>query len=275
MERLSSNNTKLQYCFSFIHSIEPKLIEEKLLCWSSSLWNKLTYNDLRGCCITIGRLLEPNNVESKLLSWSSSASSYIENNPIIFSVPIGSDLGGNERQTYVNLPYLGAVSLDTFLFSSSAILSRAYMFWRTRQVLCVHIVDEDNRKRQTSRIAKEGNIDVYDCDDSDNRHTHVRHTDPRSPPVKATIVKGYKDQSLYKTMKECQDVRKSLRRVVDPEVARKEKKRILALQNVRHKVKGKDSSDGYLGMSPGSLQDARNILTQIKPDRMKTKKAKE
>uniref|UniRef100_A0A7S4AAC6 Uncharacterized protein n=1 Tax=Pseudo-nitzschia australis TaxID=44445 RepID=A0A7S4AAC6_9STRA len=269
MEKLSSYNTKLQDCFSIIHSIEPKLIEEKLLCWSSSLWNKLTYNDLRGCCITIGRLLEPKNIESKLLSWSTSASSCIENNPIIFSVPIGSNLGGNERQTYVNLPYLGAVSLDTFLFSSSAILSRAYMIWRNRQALRVQILQEDNRKRQESRIAKEDN------DDGGNRHPHVRRTDPRSPPVKATIVMGYKDKSLYKTMKECQDVRKSLRRVVDPEVARKEKKRILALQNVRHKVKGKHSSDGYLGMSPGSLQDARDFLTQVEPDRMKTKRAKE
>eukprot|EP00527_Entomoneis_sp_CCMP2396_P006563 CAMPEP_0198142184 /NCGR_PEP_ID=MMETSP1443-20131203/5058_1 /TAXON_ID=186043 /ORGANISM="Entomoneis sp., Strain CCMP2396" /LENGTH=125 /DNA_ID=CAMNT_0043805145 /DNA_START=438 /DNA_END=811 /DNA_ORIENTATION=- len=99
------------------------------------------------------------------------------------------------------------------------------------------------RNRQASQIAKDDNIDAYD----DGGNPHFR-TGPRSPPVKATIVKGYKDESLYKTIQECQDVRKSFRRVADPEVARKEKKRQLSLQNVCYKIKGKDSSDGYLGM---------------------------
>jgi len=157
----------------------------------------------------------------------------------------------------VNLPYLGAVSLDIFLFSSSAILSRAYMFWRNRQA---------------SQIAKDDNIDAYD----DGGNPHFR-TGPRSPPVKATIVKGYKDKELYKTIKECQDVRKSLRKVADPEVARKEKKKQLALQNVSTKIKGQDSNnDGYLGMCPGSLQDARKFLKQVEPaDQTAMKRATE
>jgi len=93
----------------------------------------------------------------------------------------------------------------------------------------------------------------------------------RSPSVKSTIVKGFKDKSLYKTIGECQEVKKSLRRVADPELARKEKKTQLALQNVRTKIKGSDSSDGYLGMSSYSLQDARRCLKQVTSDQRQRK----
>jgi len=83
-------------------------------------------------------------------------------------------------------------------------------------------------------------------------------------------VKGYTDLSLYKTIQECQDVRKSLRKVADPELAREVKKKQLTLQNVRTKLKGDHLSDGYLGMSPGSLRHARKFLKPAKPDQMMT-----
>ena len=113
----------------------------------------------------------------------------------------------------------------------------------------------------------------------ENDHYYVdEHTlVPSSPAVvKATVlnVKAFKDESLYKTMQECEDVRKSLRRVKDPEVARKEKKSRLALQNLRYKAKGggrdkegdgaaTDAAGGYLGMTPGGLQDARKSLRKL------------
>mmetsp|Transcript_26257 Transcript_26257/g.61540 ORF Transcript_26257/g.61540 Transcript_26257/m.61540 type:complete len:138 (-) Transcript_26257:536-949(-) len=93
----------------------------------------------------------------------------------------------------------------------------------------------------------------------------------RSPPVKATIVHGYKDKSLYKTMQECRDVRKGLRRVEDPDIARREKKKHLALQNLRCKIKGKDTSEGYLGMTPGNLQVIRKSLRQVDRDATSSK----
>jgi hypothetical protein len=189
-----------------------------------------------------------------MISWSSSVSSYIEANPIIFSVQSGNNTGGDAVQTYVNLPYLGAVSLDIFLFSSSAIISWGYMFWRSR--------------RQASHSNGGGNT----YGNATNKFFKPEfNRGPPSPPVKSTIVKGYKDKSLYKTIGECQEVKKSLRRVADPELARKEKKTQLALQNIRTKIKGSNSSDGYLGMSPYSLQDARRCLKQVTSDQRQRK----
>ena len=193
--------------------------------------------------------MEPKNLERKILLWSSSALSYIEANPIIFSVQSGNDFGGEAVQTYVNLPCLGAVSLDAVLFSSLAIISRAHMFWRSR--------------RRVSQITR----DSTNCGNASNESLRSQlHRGRPTPPVKSTIVKGYKDKGLYKTIRECQNVKNTLRRVADPELARKEKKRQLALQNARTKIKGKNSSDGYLGMSPARLQDARRCLKKVTPD---------
>lgn len=223
-------------------SINPKLIEETLVSWSPSVWSELTYSNLRGCLIHVGRSLEPKNIENTLVLLSSSVSTFMKEKPILFSVPLG-----NGIQTYVNLPYAGAISLDVFLFWSSAVLSRAYMFWT-------------NRRRKIDGDVGRG---------SNNNHCRS------SSPVKATVVTGYKDESLYKTIQEFQDVRKELRKVADPDLVRKEKKRQLAMQNLRCKIKGSASSDGYLGMSPLSLQNARKFLRHVEPAQQKAKRVTE
>lgn len=211
---------------------EPKLIMEKALGWSSSVWTELTVSNVRDTFVFIGRSIEPKNIERKTMSWLSSITSYIDANPIILSVPLPHNVGSNAVETHVNLPYLGPVSLDVFLFWSSAILTRAHMFWKSRQI--------------KSGGTSHGN-GTSEC--------------PPSPPVKSTIVTGYKDKSLYKTIKECQDVKKSLRKTKDPDVVRKEKKIRLSLDSLRSSIKGENSSDGYLGMTPTSLRDARRFLT--------------
>jgi hypothetical protein len=254
MEKLSNFNSKMRDCLDNIGSIEPKFIEEKMISWSSSILSKLSYHNVRNAFAFIGRTLEPKNLECKILSWSSSVSSYIEANPIIFSVQSGNNIGGDAVQTYVNLPYLGAVSLDIFLFSSSAIISRGYMFCRSR--------------RQSSHIIGGGKTYGNATNKSFRPELNIG---PPSPPVKSTIVQGYKDKSLSKTIGECQEVKKSLRRVADPELARKEKKTQLARQNARTKIKGNNSCDEYLGMSPCSLQDARRCLKQVTPDQRQRK----
>jgi len=256
MEKLCNYNSNIRDCLANIGSIEPKFIEEKILLRSSSVLSKLSYNNLRDTFVFVGSLLEPNNLECKLRLWSSSVSSYIEYNPIIFSLPTEINISGEAVQTYVNVPYLGAVSLDIFLFSSSAIMSRAYMCWRSR--------------RQASHIVRGGTTDGNTTNKSFRPELH---RSPPSPPVKSTIVTGYKDKSLYKTIRECQDVKKLLRKVADPDLARKEKKTQLALQHTRSKIKGKDSSDGYLGMNPGSLQNARKFLKKVSPDQRQRKKS--
>ena len=210
---------------------EPKLIMKKALGWSSSVWTELSVSNVRDAFVFIGRSIEPKNIERTTTSWLSYLTSYVEANPIIFSVRLPTNIGGNAVQTYVNLPYLGPISLDVFLFWSSAILTRIHMFWKSRQI----------KSGSTTR----GN-GISKC--------------PPSPPVESTIVTGYKDKSLYETMKECQDVKKSLRKTKDPDVVRKEKKPLLTLETLRSNIKGEDSSDGYLGMTPTSLRDARRFL---------------
>lgn len=249
MEILSNYKISPRDCLASIGSIETKFTEEKMLLWSASVSSKLSYSNLRDCFVFVGRSFAPKNIKCKAILWASSVSSYIKDNPIVFSLPTGNRIGEDGLQTYVNLPYLGAVSLDIFLFTSSAIVSRAYMFWRSQQ--------------QAPGIVKDGATTGNATIESVRPELH---TVTPSPPVKSTIVKGFKDKSLYKTIKECQDVKKVLRRVEDPDLARKEKKMQLALQNVRCKIKGKNSSDGYLGMSPGTLQDARKFLKRVAPD---------
>eukprot|EP00536_Pseudo-nitzschia_multiseries_P014292 jgi/Psemu1/291351/fgenesh1_pg.683_\ len=102
-----------------------------------------------------------------------------------------------------------------------------------------------------------------DCTEENSVRSSPRWMRQRSPPVKAKIVHGYKDESLYKTMEQCRDIRKGLRRVEDPDVARREKKKRLRQENLRCKIKGKNTSEGYLGMTPGSLHDIRKSLRQV------------
>ena len=223
-----------------------KSIMEKSLAWSSSVIEEASFSKVRNAFVLIGRSIEPKNLEQKTLSWFSSATLYIEANPIIFSVRLPNSIGNcNSVQTYVNLPYLGAVSLDVFLFWSSAILIRAHMFWNSRHQ---HF---RNKGGGTTR--------------ENGTRKSLGSQSPPSSPVKSTIVTGYKDKGLHKTMEECQDIKISLRKTSDPELKRKEKKSRLTLQNIRSKIEGENSSDGYLGMSPSSLRDARRFLRQVSP----------
>lgn len=219
---------------SFANNAEtdPKLIVEKSLAWSSSVIEEASLSNFRNAFVRIGRTMEPKNIEQKAMSLISSATTYIEANPIIFSVRLPNHIGDscNSVQTYVNLPYLGAVSFDVFLFWSSAILSRVHMFWKSRQRKCR------------------------------NRGGSTTGEGPPSPHAKSKILTGHKDKGLYKTMKECQDIKLSLRKTPDPEFMRKEKKNMLTLQKKRENAR-----DGYLGMSPCSLRDARRFLKEVSP----------
>ena len=218
--------------------IEPEVVQEKLVVWSSSVYSKLTYDNFRDTFASIGRAAEPENIQHRTVSYFASITAYLEENPILFSISLR-----GETQTYVNLPYFGAVSLDVFLFWSTAALTRAHMFLKSR--------------RQTPRITRD------DGGSSSNESSGPQ--DPPSSPVKSTVVEGYKDESLYRTMRECQDVKTSLRKSPDPDLVRKEKKKNLRLQNIgtiRTKLNGKSSGDGYLGVSPNSLYQARRFLKQ-------------
>jgi hypothetical protein len=149
----------------------------------------------------------------------------------------------------LNLPCLGPVALDAVLFTSSAILFRLYMMivgYRTRRRKAV---DDDNDK---------------------GRRDYETNTDNNVMVVKARVVGGYKDPGLYQTMKECEDVKLNLRRVIDPDVARRRKQQQMKRSNAiinatanRTGIESKFGDSGYLGMSPGQLQTARKLLKQV------------
>ena len=215
--------------------------------------DRLTYNNFLDFLSSIISSYDtPKDIQKKVSIWSSSVSAYARDNPI-FSVKKRINDDGGEID--VNIPYFGSVSLDVFLFSSSAILSRVYIFWRSRR---------RRRQRQVSIEEEDDDDDKIERFDKPQRDAY------KSPPVKATVVRGYKDEGLYETINRMQDVRKSLRKVVDPEVTRKEKQERLKQQNIIRSISGQNSgsctsssSDGYLGMSSNSLQEARKILKKV------------
>ncbi|KAL3911660.1 MAG: hypothetical protein SGARI_001539 [Bacillariaceae sp.] len=83
--------------------------------------------------------------------------------------------------------------------------------------------------------------------------------DGTSSPVKATRVNidEFRDPSLQQTMEECESVKSKLRKVEDPELARREKRRQLKISNM------KSGKGIYLGMSEDNLQRARRHLKNI------------
>jgi hypothetical protein len=153
----------------------------------------------------------------------------IRNDPPIYRQQRGDD--GKHTEILVRLPCIGPVTLDVFAFASSALVVRVYMFWRGRV--------EHRRKTNNG-----------------NNHHSLRSNEAlsKSSPVKAKRVVGFRDDSLQKTIQECQDVKQRLRKIQDPELARKQRQRDL-------KCNTKDG--GYLGMSRGSLQKARKDLKQV------------
>jgi hypothetical protein len=161
------------------------------------------------------------------LSWSSVATFFenVKNNPPIYR-QLGND--GNHNEILLRLPYIGPVTLDTFVFASSALIFRIYLYWRGLAL-------------QRSK--------------PHNQHSSLSNDAPgKSTPVKAKRVVGFQDASLQKTMQECQDVKQRLRKVQDPELARKQRQRDL---------KYNTKNVGFLRMSQSSLQKARKDLKKV------------
>ena len=174
--------------------VDPEVVQEKLSVWSSSVYSNLTFDNLRDAFASIGRSIEPENIEKTTLSYFGSVVSYFKENPILISVSSASGI-----QTHVNLPYFGVVSLDVFLFWSTAVLTRVHMFWKNR--------------KQTPRLKRDGDDDDDDDDGSSTRDSSRPQYPPYSPMrERQDIHKSlYKPQALYKPR--------------DPEVVRMEKNR--------------------------------------------------
>ena len=150
--------------------------------------------------------------------------------------PIYRDVLGDGTEIFVRLPYVGPVTLDVFCFGASALLFRIYMFWRTRRKTFGGNSGYTLRRRGGE----------------DSRSSSFS-------PVKAPKVniEEFRDPSLQQTIDECESVKSKLRKVEDPELARREKRRQLKINNM------KSGKGIYLGMSEDHLQRARRHLKNV------------
>lgn len=200
--------------------------------WSTSV---STSDDLRHSLQTktkddYGLLL----YDSVQFLWSSSMAigRYLKNDVRVFATTTQqrNQIGPNNISTDMIIlsvaspDFLYNVSLDVFVFWSSAFLSRVYLFWRNRQM----------RRRDGNHCLPDDNSN----DDARNRKPTITTTNNNdrhlsSPKyVKATITEGYKDSSLQQTMMQMQTLKTSLRKIgYDPETKRQEKLQHLRQQN--------------------------------------------
>jgi hypothetical protein len=154
--------------------------------------------------------------------------------PSFLVPPTSSKPAQEQKDRYVvpkvDLPYIGPVSLDVLIFVGSAVTFRIYMFWRRRFFKNSTIGGDDKGRdlpawRQRARASQK---------------IH-----------KAKSYKGRKDPGLEEVMDMCVETKRSLRKVVDPEIARREK---------MQRIKSSQDGSGYLGMSPENLQSKRQGL---------------
>jgi hypothetical protein len=206
-------------------------------------------------------------------SWSASFASFlehIEENPPAISldrITATYDTAcGNccNRIVVINVPFYGVLNIpfDTFIFVTSAVSVRIY-----------HYISRCCWWQKRKPPLPKGGRQLSSTSTSMTSITNVT-----SPPVKAKIIRGYKDHQLHQTMEECQTIKHRLRKVVDPDVTRKEKQRRLRKreiiqqperacsenqqQTADNKNIGTDNV-GYLGMTSQSLQMARMALKQV------------
>lgn len=160
--------------------------------------------------------------------------------------------GTRRQQVLVQLPHTDTkVPLEVLLFATSAVAFRLYMTickWRERR----------RRRRNSRRPPPRGPPQRWSW--SPPKHTR----DMYRGIVKASVVNGshYKDRGLQRTMEECQDVKRKLRKVEHPDVVRKEKQLSLKRTSWASSAQSSSSSGAScLTVSPETLQRARYFLS--------------
>ena len=127
----------------------------------------------------------------------------------------------------IPLPYIGDTSLDVIIFVGTSIFYRVYQ-WR-RDALA----RSASSRKEEERLRKRDNA------------IH-----------RAKTVEGYKDSGLYEFMDKCVERKRHLRKVGDPERARREKMKRISAES-------KSNLKGSLGLSPEKLQVERQRLHSV------------
>lgn len=134
------------------------------------------------------------------------------------------------RIILIDLPYFGQTSLEAVIFVGSAMIFRAYMWWRKPPR------DKKKKKKPTWKES-------------------TWKKPRKDTPHKAKEWKTYKDPSLYEFMDLAQEQKKKLKHVEDPALGRREKLKEM-------KMREKATPSGPLGLSQRLLQDKRQGLKQ-------------
>ena len=144
----------------------------------------------------------------------------------------------------ITLPYLGETSVDVIVFVSTAISYRIYQ-WR-RDVNCSrgscsafgHARPHSNSDEQLTLSAKD-------------------HPDPHPSSIyRAKTIEGFKDKGLYAFIDTCVESKRTLRKVEDPEVARRQKLKRLRAESL-------SKSNDQLHLSPQKLRVERQRLRSV------------
>ena len=141
----------------------------------------------------------------------------------------------------VSLPYLGETSLDVIVFVSTAIYYRIYQW----------------RRDALARRGMFGQETSHFVSDDQLRLRATDHPDPHPKSIyRAKTIEGFKDKGLYAFIDKCVESKQKLRKVDDPEVARRQKLR-------RIRVEGLSKSDNQIHLSPQKLQVERQRLRPV------------
>jgi hypothetical protein len=130
----------------------------------------------------------------------------------------------------IPLPYIGDTPLDVIIFVGTAIYYRLYQ-WRRDS--CDALSRQEGKPPCSHR-------------EQDNNLVH-----------RAKTIEGYKDSGLYEFMDKCVERKRHLRKVGDPELARREKMKRISAES-------KSKLTGNLGLSPEKLLLERQRLQPAK-----------
>jgi hypothetical protein len=141
----------------------------------------------------------------------------------------------------IALPYLGETSLDVIVFVSTAIYYRIYQ-WRRDTV---------------ARRSTFGHEESHFISDEKLTLSAADHQDPHPHAIyRANTTEGFKDKGLYDFIDKCVESKQKLRKVEDPEAARRQKLRRLRAESM-------SKSDNHIQLSPHKLRAERQRLRPV------------
>ena len=146
----------------------------------------------------------------------------------------------------IPLPYIGDTPLDVIIFVSTAIYYRVYQWRRDARARSLALALSACSGKEEERLYSHSLAHSHS-------HLHREGDDNNGVVHRAKTVQGYKDPGLYEFMDMCVEQKQHLRKVGDPELARREKMKRISAESKSKLTCG-------LGLSPEKLLVERQRL---------------